>query len=48
MTAIAPLAAMAWRRGSASYCIGHDHLGGQSLDQLGGLRRIAFLTCGQL
>ena len=27
--------------------IGHDDLGGQSLDQLGGLRRIALLTCGQ-
>src|ERR1700727_2506801 len=28
-------------------CIGHDHLGGQSRDQRGRLRRIALLTCGQ-
>ncbi len=28
-------------------CIGHDRLGGPSLDQGGSLRRIALLTCGQ-
>jgi hypothetical protein len=47
MTAIAPFGDDGWRRGIGVIgCIGHDPLGGQSLGQPGGLRRIALLTCG--